>query len=822
MPLSDSSLSCRRPCSDSSFLTLYSLLHLIRFKDIQLVWMCNNDADCLHVYRADSGYVDCYTVASYGHLETRPWVHHYHTEVIADSKEDSGLTLAISTGDGGRVDSRDTTVMMELMRDIEFRQTDSVPGCISQPSRSSSLKYVVSHRTLPSLQLADTGRHNDCRPPHVPAKDRNVSVTTAVTTASSLTPHVSLSTTEHSTVNSEHGVHDRHQVTASDEPSTSLRCKENIEVATVSDEPSRSLRHEESIEVATANDEPSRSLRCEENIEVATAKDEPSRSLTDEENIEVATTSDEPSRSLGCEEQIADTTELLGADSYVDESVLKGLSNNMIDSCVNDRLRDSDSQCQSVSCSTVSSSLLSSLSCNGDDDDNDRPAVGSISQTAHSSSCWPGHSPTQQQHVVNKQHIVDTAADCGSEQHQSNDAAHDTATPTERLYSLVRKKTAHQQDQSGDSLVGGTGSENVKLSESVSQRSQLKETVGYDRPEMSCSHNNVDPSSCGNQYHQSFNGSLVTGPLCAGNDIQQLSLTAVKPPSLALSIAANARHSSHSNDVSVRLNCDDVTVSDAMMSSDAAAAVPASQCNVATNSRLMTRGSLLLVNPTTLVTSHTQPVGLNEHDCFMGTLLAYDAEGCAFYVPAIDMRLHGDPSCERWFFPVLLTPLQASILLSIRQTDGCFLVYRELPCGHSGVEYSLALCAGPDVLHYGIVRNVLGDLSILGHQHSFLSLSELVTYFQHNKSSLATRLGRPLSVAHLPVTAWPDYDGKYELVRSQLRLSGNIIGNGRFGVICVGKYRGQPVAIKVWSQLVSLSVSVCLSVSSDVSPWPWP
>jgi len=779
------------------------------------------------MYRAHTEYVDCYTVSSHGDLETRPWIYHFNTTELTDSTvEERWLSALINTGDG------DTGVVMELMRDIVFRQTDSVPACISQPERSQScLKYVALEETLPALQPAGnhlhnyhgshTGRHNDSIPPPVPAKPRHhLSVTSPVLKACSLTPRISYTTTEHSDVHSESDGHDRHKVTASDE-------------------------------VTTANDELFTSLRCEKNIEVTSAA------------------SDEPSVSLRREEKISDN-EILASDTNADEAVLKRLSSNrrnMIDSCVDYRL--TDSECENVSYSTTSLSLSPSLTCNGDNYDNDGPADHSLTQ----------------QGVINKQYVVDTAADCSSEQHPSNN----TATPTdiERLYSFVRKKAHHhhhqQQHLPGRTQRCGsvveTGSETEKLSmESIGQRfTALKEAVGYDGAEIPCSRNSVDAASCGSD--QSNNGPLISSPAlfyssvkCTGapkypykdilvhrctspmNKTTHPCLSVVTSPSLITSplcahmkapssavsvIADNTRDTlSHSNDVNVTLNSsgDDVA-SDAVTSLDTAAAVSttphcrlvnshvmtrgslqpvnptsdavssAPQCNVV----VMTRGSLLLVNPRSLVISNDQC------DCFAGTVLSYDVLGNAFYVPAVDLRCYGDPCNEPWFYPIPLTPLQATVLLSTRHTEpGSFLVYCGCTHDDSAQQYSLAVCAGPDVLHYGIVRNVLGDLSIQGHRHSFVTLSELVRYFQRNKSSLVTRLARPLSVT---VTARLEYHEKYELARSQLRLSGNIIGNGRYGVICVGKYRGQPVAVKVLSlcQFVVYTLRLIIQTSYDFS-----
>jgi len=205
------------------------------------------------------------------------------------------------------------------------------------------------------------------------------------------------------------------------------------------------------------------------------------------------------------------------------------------------------------------------------------------------------------------------------------------------------------------------------------------------------------------------------------------------------------------------------------------------QCHV------LRQGSLLLAH---------QPVAIKQR-C-SDVLLTYSDQGCAFYVPASELKVHGDPAGEPWFFPVPLTALQASVLLSVSQINRSFMVYCTDDCQYSlDRQYCLAVCATTDVLHYNITRNREGSgsgLSVEGHQHSFLTLSDLISYFQHNRSSLATRLGRPLSTAHLPVSL---VDTGYELARSQLSVTGDIIGKGRFGVICVGQYRGQPVAIKV-------------------------
>jgi len=132
------------------------------------------------------------------------------------------------------------------------------------------------------------------------------------------------------------------------------------------------------------------------------------------------------------------------------------------------------------------------------------------------------------------------------------------------------------------------------------------------------------------------------------------------------------------------------------------------------------------------------------------TTLAYDKDGNAFYVPTALLAPYGDPSGESWFYPLPLSSRQATLFLNAVHANGCFVIYRlsdsEVtgPRGRGG--YNLSVCldsrVSRDVIHYHIVKNVHGDFMISGHDHSFLTLKDLVKYFRCNKSSLATRLRR--------------------------------------------------------------------------------
>ena len=182
---------------------------------------------------------------------------------------------------------------------------------------------------------------------------------------------------------------------------------------------------------------------------------------------------------------------------------------------------------------------------------------------------------------------------------------------------------------------------------------------------------------------------------------------------------------------------------------------------------------------------------------FKNTTIVYDKDGYAYYVPSEMLKLYGDPSGEPWFYPLPLSSKQATLFLRQEKQEGCFVVYKP-STKYSKAVYNLSVCLGNgDVLHYHILEGLHGNLMIEGHELSFLNLMDLVDYFRKNKSTLATRLRRPLKEARLPITPGYHYDIHYELERGKLSMTGKIIGKGNFGVVCGGIYKGRDVAVKV-------------------------
>ena len=184
-------------------------------------------------------------------------------------------------------------------------------------------------------------------------------------------------------------------------------------------------------------------------------------------------------------------------------------------------------------------------------------------------------------------------------------------------------------------------------------------------------------------------------------------------------------------------------------------------------------------------------------DSWNNVKLCYDKLGRAYYMNQDCLRKHGDPEGEPWFYPIEMSSRQAALFLSEEKLDGCFVVYKPIT-KNSKVLYNMSVCRGSgDVVHYHIVENAHGDVMVENHDHSFMNVRDLVTYFTRNKSGLVCRLKRPLKEAKMPINPGYHYDIKWEMNRNALSLTGQIIGRGHYGVVCAGLYHKLPVAVKV-------------------------
>jgi len=218
-----------------------------------------------------------------------------------------------------------------------------------------------------------------------------------------------------------------------------------------------------------------------------------------------------------------------------------------------------------------------------------------------------------------------------------------------------------------------------------------------------------------------------------------------------------------------------------------------------TDRKVVPKGYLFIIIPNKSSSSSFESQEKEDlsTDSHKQIVLGYDKDGMVYQLPCGLLKRHGDPTDENWFYPVELNAKEASLFLARENQAGCFMVYR--PTNRSlSVLYHLSVCRADGlVVHYRIVKNSRGDVAIEGHDHSFMTVHDLVKYFRKNQSRLATRLRRSLKEATLPITPGYHYPQRLDIPRSSVKLSGKIIGQGKFGALCEGQYRGAVVTVKV-------------------------
>ena len=671
-------------------------------------------------------------MASHGRVETQQWIRHHDQQASCSSSDSAS--------------NESESLMMQLLRDLVFVQVDSVPEGVCQPPQPC-LKFVVSHDVDDMLESAEADiKSRDCgRGVPDTCTARTCSVTADVPPPSpfpSKPSHLFLT----DSVRSQRPSADDNSQRCQQQPALSTHCQvpsavtQGDTLPMIDHMPRDTLPVSASVHPQVTAGNNSSSLNCKENVEdVKTLRD-------DEDDVAVMNG-----------EMVAVTS----------ASEISG--NGHVPSNVTSALTDMLPQCSHVSSS--SSSVTSSCS-----DGVSAGKAGSCSSTAvnhGSASSRPRRlsAPASPQRrvtdstgsSVDRQHHVVRDDDEQQQQQQPECSA-----GIEKHYSLVRKK---RDDGLANKHRCDTTIETASVHPNVIENEQTTCTMTL--VGQTLSHDNRSHHVCS-----------LSSPAAD-----------VPAPSAAVSgvVVHSARSANRRPDLSTGVVGDHVT---GVTSRLAGEWTLNGGADAERRLRRLSRGSLLLARQAPAVTTQSHPPADSELDRFSGTLMACDGQGCVFYVPASDVKVHGDPAGEQWYFPVPVpvTALQATVLLLSKPVEGSFLVYHDWS---SQSEYSLAVRRGADVLHYDIVRHAGGDLSIAGHEHSFLTLADLVAYFQHNRSRLVMRLGRPLSTALLPVTAGRDYNARYELARAQVAMTGNIIANGRFGVVCEGEYRHQPVAIKV-------------------------
>lgn len=143
-----------------------------------------------------------------------------------------------------------------------------------------------------------------------------------------------------------------------------------------------------------------------------------------------------------------------------------------------------------------------------------------------------------------------------------------------------------------------------------------------------------------------------------------------------------------------------------------------------------------------------------------------------------------------------MTRSQAEDLLRAEDKEGGFIVRDSSKAGKYTVSV-YAKSSGEGFIRHYVVIETPGPQYYLAEKHVFDSIPELITYHQYNAAGLISRLKYPVcSVRSAPSTAGLGY-GSWEIDPKDLTFLKEL-GNGQFGVVKYGKWRGQhEVAIKM-------------------------
>lgn len=183
---------------------------------------------------------------------------------------------------------------------------------------------------------------------------------------------------------------------------------------------------------------------------------------------------------------------------------------------------------------------------------------------------------------------------------------------------------------------------------------------------------------------------------------------------------------------------------------------------------------------------------------------ACDREGNLYFVPKFALRNLDDVSDESWFYPLPLTTSQATCFLKDLNQFGSFVVYQAAK--EDGTFY-LSVCVPDDVIHYRIERDTSLNYKIKGSSRSFPTLKNLIEFYKGSRDSLVARLKRSAKEIDFPIRPGFNYPISYEVNRKDIKFSGEVIGVGYFGTICIGAYNDQRVSIEVFESEVKNCVN---------------
>nr|XP_033799791.1 tyrosine-protein kinase BTK [Geotrypetes seraphini] len=178
---------------------------------------------------------------------------------------------------------------------------------------------------------------------------------------------------------------------------------------------------------------------------------------------------------------------------------------------------------------------------------------------------------------------------------------------------------------------------------------------------------------------------------------------------------------------------------------------------------------------------------------------AQDKDGRQGYIPSNYITETRDPLEMHEWYSKNMTRSQAEQLLKEESKEGGFIVRDSSKAG----KYTVSVFAKSAMEPQGLIRHYVVCQSAqnqyyLAEKHLHDSIPELIMYHQHNAAGLISRLKYPVSSRSksAPSTAGLGY-GSWEIDPKDLTFLKEL-GNGQFGVVKYGKWRGQyEVAVKM-------------------------
>ncbi|OCT67253.1 tyrosine-protein kinase BTK [Xenopus laevis] len=178
-------------------------------------------------------------------------------------------------------------------------------------------------------------------------------------------------------------------------------------------------------------------------------------------------------------------------------------------------------------------------------------------------------------------------------------------------------------------------------------------------------------------------------------------------------------------------------------------------------------------------------------------LRARDKNGLEGYIPGNYVTEAQDPLEIYEWYSKNMTRSQSEKLLRSEDKEGGFIVRDSSKAGKYTVSV-YAKSSGEGIIRHYVVCEAPGNQYYLAEKHLYSSIPELITYHQHNAAGLISRLKYPVCSLRktAPSTAGLGY-GSWEIDPKDLTFLKEL-GNGQFGVVKYGKWRGQhDVAIKM-------------------------